>query len=54
MAQLGQALCGGQENWLSSASGAAQFGNGSMNQQNSGNSHACFPNESRGAQSLVK
>src|SRR5437588_154505 len=35
MAQLGQALCDGQENWLSSASGAAPFGNGSTNQQNS-------------------
>jgi len=35
MAQLGQALCAGQENWLSAASGAAPFGNGSTNQQNS-------------------
>jgi len=54
MAQLGQALCDGQENWLSAASGAAQFGTDSTNQQHFGNSRGRFPNESRGAQSLVK
>jgi len=54
MAQLGQVLCDGQENWLSATSRAAQFGNGSTNQQNSGNSHGCFRTNPTAHKSLVK